>query len=72
MTIRKLPKSQVEIKVSVPATELEKFLDMAAEDLGKELKISGFRPGKAPRKIVEQKIGTEKVLAHAEIGRAHV
>jgi trigger factor len=65
MTIRKLPKSQVEIKVSVPATELEKFLDMAAEDLGKELKISGFRPGKAPRKIVEQKIGTEKVLAHA-------
>ncbi|MDI6777806.1 MAG: trigger factor [Patescibacteria group bacterium] len=65
MIIRKLPKSQLEIKISVPASEVEKFLDMAAEELGKDLKIAGFRPGKAPRKIVEQKIGSEKVLAHA-------
>ncbi|OGI27188.1 MAG: trigger factor [Candidatus Moranbacteria bacterium RIFOXYB1_FULL_43_19] len=65
MVIRKLPKSQLEIKISVPAAELEKFLDMAAEELSKDLKIAGFRPGKAPRKIVEQQIGPEKVLAHA-------
>jgi len=65
MIIRKLPQSQLEIKISVPAEELEKFLDMAAEELGKDLKIAGFRPGKAPRKIVEQQFGSEKVLAHA-------
>lgn len=65
MIIRKLPKSQAELKISVPASELEKFLDIAAAELGKDLKISGFRPGKAPRRIVEQKIGPEKVLAHA-------
>ena len=65
MIIRKLPKSQIEIKISVPAEELEKFLDLAAEELSKDLKIDGFRPGKAPRKIVEQKVGSEKVLAHA-------
>ena len=63
--ITQLPKSQIEIKISVPAEELEKFLDLAAEKLSKDLKIDGFRPGKAPRKIVEQKVGSEKVLAHA-------
>lgn len=65
MIIRKLPKSQLEIKISVPAEELEKFLDMAAEELSKDLKVAGFRPGKTPRKIVEQQVGSEKVLAHA-------
>jgi len=64
MTIQKLPKSQIEIQISVPAQELEKFLDMAAEELSKDLKIDGFRPGKAPRPIIEQKMGSEKVLAH--------
>jgi len=54
--IKKLPKSQIEIQISVPAEELEKFLDLAAEELSKDLKIDGFRPGKAPRKIVEQKV----------------
>lgn len=63
--ITKLPKSQIEIKISVPAEELEEFLDLAAEELSKDLKINGFRPGKAPRKVVEQKVGSEKVLAQA-------
>ncbi|OGI25117.1 MAG: trigger factor [Candidatus Moranbacteria bacterium RBG_13_45_13] len=65
MQIRKLPKSQLEIRIIVPAKELENFLDMAAEELSKDTKIPGFRPGKAPRKIVEQQFGSEKVLAHA-------
>ncbi len=65
MDIKKLPKSQVEMKITVPAEELEKFLDLAASDLSSDINVAGFRPGKAPRKIVEQKVGSEKVLAHA-------
>lgn len=64
MEIKKLPKSQIEFELSVPAAEFEKFIDMAAEELSRDLKIDGFRPGKAPRNVVEQKIGSEKVLAH--------
>jgi trigger factor len=64
MEIKKLPKSLVEIEISVPAAEFEKFIDAAAEEFSKDLKIDGFRPGKAPRNIVEQKIGAEKILAH--------
>ena len=54
----------MEIEISVPATEFEKFVDSAAEEFSKDLKIDGFRPGKAPRSVVEQKVGAEKVLAH--------
>lgn len=55
----------MELIVSVPAKELDHFLEIAATELSKGIKIDGFRPGKAPRNVVEQKIGTEKILAHA-------
>jgi trigger factor len=64
MEIKKLPKSQVEFTVKVPAAEFDKFLDEAAGHLSEGVKIDGFRPGKAPRNIVEQKVGAEKILAH--------
>lgn len=64
MEIKKLPKSQVEIQILVPAAAFQKFIDAAAEELSKDLKIDGFRPGKAPRNVVEQKFGAEKILAH--------
>jgi trigger factor len=64
MEIKKLPKSQIEFSITVSAAEFEKFINTAAEDLSKDLKIDGFRPGKAPRNVVEQKVGAEKVLAH--------
>jgi trigger factor len=64
MEIKKLPKSQVELQISVPAAAFQKFIDAAAEEFSKDLKIDGFRPGKAPRNVVEQKVGAEKILAH--------
>ncbi len=65
MQIQKLPDSQVEIKVSVSADELEKFVEETVRELGKDIDVPGFRPGKAPRKIVEQKVGSQKILAQA-------
>jgi trigger factor len=64
MDIKKLPQSQIEFSITVPAEDFEKFLDEAASHLSEEMKIDGFRPGRAPRKIVEQKVGAEKILAH--------
>jgi trigger factor len=55
--IKKLPKSRVEFEVAVPWAEWEKYLDMAASEVSQEIKIPGFRPGKAPRNIVAQKVG---------------
>ncbi len=63
--IAKLSKSEVELKIEVPAQEWQEFLDEAAKELSKELKIEGFRPGFAPLKIVEEKIGIARILQEA-------
>jgi trigger factor len=63
--IRHLPKSQIEFELVVAWKNWEKYLDQSAEELSKEIKISGFRPGKAPRNLVEQKIGKGAILNEA-------
>ena len=63
--IKKLPKSRIEFSVIVPWSQWEKYLDTAAEEASREIKIPGFRPGKAPRKMVEQKIGITALLNNA-------
>lgn len=63
--IKKLPHSQIEFELSVSWEIWKKYLDQAAEELSKEIKISGFRPGKAPRNIVEEKIGKAPILNEA-------
>jgi trigger factor len=65
MEIKKLPKSQVEIKSSISWEDWKKYIDQAMEKLGKDINIPGFRPGKAPRKMVEERIGTKNILEEA-------
>lgn len=60
--IKKLPNSELEITVSVPWSMWEKYIDQAAADYSKEIKIEGFRAGKAPRNMVEQKVGKAALL----------
>ncbi len=64
-SIKKLPKSEIEIDVEISAKELEGFFDQAVKDFGKNMEIKGFRKGEAPREIVEREIGREKILADA-------
>ena len=63
--IKKLPDSQREIKICVPWDEWKKYIDAAVVDFSKEIKIQGFRSGKAPRDMVEKKVGTEALLEAA-------
>lgn len=63
--IKKLPESQKEIKVCVPWDEWKKYIDIAAADFSKEIKIQGFRSGKAPRDMVEKKVGAGALLEAA-------
>lgn len=60
--IKKLSKSKIEFKVVVPAEKWERYLDQVAAEVSEEIKIAGFRPGKAPRKMVEQKVGSGVLL----------
>ncbi len=63
--IKKLPKSRVEIAVSLGWEEWKKDFARAIEEVAKSVKIEGFRAGKAPRELVERKAGKEAILAEA-------
>ncbi|MFP5331351.1 MAG: trigger factor [Acidimicrobiia bacterium] len=49
----------------VAETELEVAKNQAARRLAREVRIPGFRPGKAPRKIVESTLGKDRVRSEA-------
>jgi len=64
-SIKKLPKSQIEIEVELPAEDLEKFIVEAKKHLAEHLDVPGFRKGNVPPQMVEEKIGKENILAEA-------
>jgi trigger factor len=49
------------INVEIDAEEVTKNIDKAYNQLSKKAKVKGFRPGKAPRKILEQYYGKQVV-----------
>ena len=57
--------NKAKIAVTVPTADVEKYFDQAIKQISEREKFEGFRPGKAPRKVVESKIGTDKI--HAEV-----
>lgn len=63
--LKKLPKSKIELEIKVAWDEWKKYIDQAVKEISEEIKIDGFRPGKAPRKLVEQKVGLGTILNNA-------
>lgn len=51
------PGSQVVLSVEVDADQVSKSIDQAYSRLAPRVRIAGFRPGKAPRPMVEREIG---------------
>ena len=61
-TVEKLSPTRVRINVEVPFTELQPDFDRAYKELAKQVRLPGFRPGKAPAKLLEARIGKEAML----------
>jgi trigger factor len=60
-----LPDSRVRVEVEVPTDALERELKSAAADLGREMRVPGFRSGKVPAEVVLRQVGREAVLDEA-------
>ena len=60
-----LENCQVALNIEAESSELAKSLDEAYHHLVKEVAIPGFRKGKAPRAILEQRIGKKSLLEEA-------
>jgi trigger factor len=67
-TVTELPESRVRVDAEVPSAEVERSLDRAARQLGRDLRIPGFRKGKVPTPVVIQRIGRDAVLDEAVRG----
>jgi trigger factor len=64
-TVTELPDSRVRVRVEVPPGEVEGRVEHRARQLGRELKLPGFRKGKVPAPLVLQRVGREAVLEEA-------
>ena len=65
VTTEKIENHKVVLTIEVPAEELDKGIKAACKSLANRVNISGFRKGKAPRRILEMNIGKEAILDEA-------
>jgi len=58
VAVEPLPKSQVGVTIEVPAEVVDATYERVLSRLASRAKIEGFRPGRAPRQLVEARIGS--------------
>ena len=63
--VTKLPESRVRVAAEVSADEVERRIQQAAKQLGRELRIPGFRKGKVPPTVVIRRLGRGAVFDEA-------
>jgi trigger factor len=64
-TIENLSPTRVRLAVEVPFEELKPSLDAAYKKIGAQVRVPGFRPGKVPPRVIDQRVGRAAVLEEA-------
>jgi trigger factor len=64
-TVTPAPKSSLKLRFELPAEQLTSAIDEAVKHISRRTRIAGFRPGKAPRSIVERAVGAPAILDEA-------
>lgn len=64
-TVTELPESRVRVQAQVAPEEVERRVQQAARELGRQMRVPGFRKGKVPPPVVIRRLGREAVLDEA-------
>ena len=64
-TAENLSPTRVRLSIEVPFEEIKPSLDAAYKKIGSQIKVPGFRPGKVPARIIDQRVGRGAVLEEA-------
>ncbi len=65
VSTRPEPGSKVVLEIEVPSAEVDKHFATAYRHVAERTKVPGFRPGKAPRQVIDRFVGRGSVLAEA-------
>jgi trigger factor len=65
VTATPAPKSSILLEIEIPADRLDRAVREAVQRLSRRTRVAGFRPGKAPRPILERVLGPGAVLEEA-------
>jgi len=65
VTATPAPKSSVKLEIELPPERLNRAVDEAVRRLSRRTRVPGFRPGKAPRPVLERVLGPGVVLDEA-------
>jgi len=64
-SVETLSPTRVKLAVEVPFDELKASLDEAYKSISGQVRVPGFRPGKVPARIIDQRVGRAAVLQEA-------
>jgi trigger factor len=64
-TVENLSPTRVRLAVEVPFDDLKPSLDKAYKAIAAQVRVPGFRPGKVPARIIDQRVGRGAVLQEA-------
>src|SRR6185369_9568778 len=62
ISVKKLPKSEVEIEGEIDAEKFESYYPIAIKKLGEKVEIDGFRKGKIPENVLISKVGEMSLM----------
>lgn len=65
VTQEQISPCEVDLRIEIEAEKVNSAIEETYNELSKHTKIPGFRPGKAPRAIIERFVGEERVKDHA-------
>ena len=64
-TVEKLSPTRVKLTVEIPFTDLQPYLEKAYKAIAEQISIPGFRKGKVPAAVIDQRVGRGAVLQEA-------
>lgn len=65
VSVEKLPKSRVSLRIEVPPEDVKPYLERAARELSREHPPKGFRPGAVPFEILRSTLGDQPIVERA-------
>jgi trigger factor len=65
VTLERLPESRMQLDIEVDQERVDRQFEAAFKRLASRARVPGFRPGKAPRPMVEKALGRDRIMGEA-------